>query len=53
MLPLVRMSPCSLLGVIDDDFVASPYYKFFQPERDKVQAALDRLPIRNGKLDIF
>ena len=44
---------CSLLGVIDDDFVASPYYKFFQPERDKVQAALDRLPIRNGKLDIF
>ena len=44
---------CSLLGIINDDFVASPYYKFFQPERDKVQAALDRLPIRNGKLDIF
>ncbi|MBR5069227.1 MAG: dihydrodipicolinate synthase family protein [Bacteroidales bacterium] len=44
---------CSLLGVIDDDFVASPYYKFNQPERDKVQAALDRLPIRYGKLTIF
>ncbi|MBP5214613.1 MAG: dihydrodipicolinate synthase family protein [Bacteroidales bacterium] len=44
---------CSLLGVIDDDFVASPFYKFNQPERDKVQRALDALPIRNGKLDIF
>ncbi len=44
---------CSLLGVIDDDFVASPFYKFNQPERDKVRQALEALPIRNGKLDIF
>ena len=43
---------CSLLGVIDDDFVASPFYKFNQPERDKVQKALDALPIVNGKLKI-
>jgi 4-hydroxy-tetrahydrodipicolinate synthase len=41
-----------LLGVIDDDFVASPFYKFNQPERDKVQKALDALPIVNGKLRI-
>ena len=43
---------CSLLGVIDDDFVASPFYKFNQPERDKVQKALAALPIKNGKLEI-
>lgn len=41
---------CSLLGVIDDDFVASPFYKFNQPERDKIAAALSKLPIENGKL---
>jgi len=41
---------CSLLGVIDDDFVASPFYKFDQPERDKIQAALSNLPIENGNL---
>lgn len=41
---------CSLLGVIDDDFVASPFYKFHQPEREKIQKALAQLPIENGKL---
>lgn len=41
---------CSLLGVIKDDFLAAPFHKFNQPERDKVKAALDRLPIENGKL---
>lgn len=41
---------CSLLGVIKDDFVAAPFHKFNQPERDKIKAALDRLPIENGKL---
>lgn len=41
---------CSLLGVIDNDFVASPFYKFNQPERDKIQAALAKLPIEGGKL---
>ncbi len=44
---------CALLGVIDSDFVASPFYKFHAPERAKVQQALDALPIRQGKLDIF
>jgi 4-hydroxy-tetrahydrodipicolinate synthase len=42
----------SLLGVINDDFVASPFYKFEAPERAKIQAALDALPIENGKLKI-
>lgn len=41
---------CSLLGVINDDFVASPFYKFHEPERKKIQAALAQLPIENGKL---
>lgn len=40
----------SLLGIIKDDFVASPFYKFNQPERDKISAALDALPIENGRL---
>lgn len=43
---------CSLLGVIKDDFVAAPFHKFNEPERRKVQEALDRLPIENGKLII-
>lgn len=41
---------CSLLGVIKDDFVAAPFHKFNEPERRKIQEALDRLPIENGKL---
>lgn len=40
----------SILGVINDDFVASPFYKFHAPEREKIRQALDRLPIENGKL---
>jgi 4-hydroxy-tetrahydrodipicolinate synthase len=40
----------SILGVIDDDFVASPFYKFEAPEREKIRQALDALPIENGKL---
>ena len=42
----------SLLGIINEDFVASPFYKFEAPERDKIRAALDALPIKNGKLCI-
>ena len=42
----------SILGVINDDFVASPFYKFHAPEREKIQQALDNLPIVNGKLVI-
>ncbi|MBO4316346.1 MAG: dihydrodipicolinate synthase family protein [Prevotella sp.] len=42
----------SLLGIIKDDFVASPFYKFNAPEREKIQAALAALPIENGKLMI-
>ena len=42
----------SLLGIINDDFVASPFYKFEAPERDKIRAALDALPIKNGKLQL-
>lgn len=42
----------SLLGVIKDDFVASPFYKFNAPEREKIKAALAALPIVNGKLQI-
>ena len=42
----------SLLGIINDDFVASPFYKFEAPERDKIRQALDALPIQNGKLII-
>ncbi len=40
----------SVLGIIDDDFVASPFYKFNAPERHKIELALDNLPIENGKL---
>ena len=42
----------SLLGVINDDFVASPFYKFDQPERQKIAEALRALPIENGKLKL-
>ena len=42
----------SLLGIINDDFVASPFYKFDAPERNKIRHALDALPIENGKLCI-
>ena len=42
----------SLLGIIKDDFVASPFYKFEPPERDKISKALAALPIENGKLKI-
>lgn len=41
---------CSLLGVIKDDFVAAPFHKFNAPERDKVREALERLPIKDGKI---
>jgi 4-hydroxy-tetrahydrodipicolinate synthase len=34
---------CQQLGIINDDFVASPFYKFDQPERDKVTIALAKL----------
>ncbi len=44
---------CNLLGIIDSDFVASPFYKFNLPERIKVQDALNALPIKHGKLNIF
>jgi 4-hydroxy-tetrahydrodipicolinate synthase len=42
----------SLLGVIKSDFVASPFYKFDEPEREKIRQALASLPIENGKLKI-
>ena len=42
----------SLLGIINDDFVASPFYKFEQPEREKIRQALSTLPIENGKLNL-
>ena len=41
----------SLLGIINDDFVASPFYKFEEPEREKIRQALSTLPIENGKLN--
>lgn len=41
---------CSLLGVIKDDFVAAPFHKFNAPEREKIRAALEALPIRDGKI---
>lgn len=41
---------CSLLGVIKDDFVAAPFHKFNEVERNKIRAALDKLPIKDGKL---
>ncbi len=34
----------SLLGILNDDFVASPFYKFNAPEREKIRQALDALP---------
>ena len=45
---------CALseLGIIKDDFVASPFYKFDAPEREKIRQALAALPIKNGKLKI-
>lgn len=42
----------SILGIINDDFVASPFYKFQDPEREKIRQALEQLPIENGKLII-
>ena len=42
----------SLLGIINDDFVASPFYKFDAPEREKIRMALAALPLENGKLCI-
>ena len=42
----------SLLGIINDDFVASPFYKFDPPEREKIRMALAALPLENGKLCI-
>ena len=42
----------SLLGIINDDFVASPFYKFEKPEQDKIRQALSALPIKDGKLCI-
>ena len=42
----------SLLGIIKDDFVASPFYKFEEPEREKIRQALAALPIKDGKLCI-
>ncbi len=40
------------LARIADDFVASPFYKFHAPEREKIQRALEALPIQNGKFII-
>ena len=34
----------SLLGIIKSDFVASPFYKFDEPEREKIRQALEALP---------
>ena len=34
----------SLLGVIKSDFVASPFYKFDEPERERIRQALAALP---------
>ena len=42
----------AMLGIINDDFVASPFYKFEAPERLRIQKALEALPIENGKLKI-
>ena len=42
----------SLLGIIDDDFVASPFYKFNEPEREKIRQALAALPVARGKLSL-
>ena len=42
----------SMLGIINDDFVASPFYKFEAPERIKIQKALEALPLKDGKLQL-
>lgn len=42
----------SQLGVINDDFVASPFYKYEAPEQEKIRQALAALPIKDGKLCI-
>ena len=34
---------CQQLGIINNDFVASPFYKFEQPARDKITLALAKL----------
>lgn len=39
----------SLLGIIRDDFVASPFYKFDEPEREKIRQALENLRIKEMK----
>ena len=39
----------SLLGIINDDFVASPFYKFEAPEREKIRQALAALPMERIK----
>ena len=36
----------SLLGIIRDDFVASPFYKFDAPEREKIRQALEAIDLR-------
>ena len=43
---------CALaqLGIINDDFVASPFYKFETPEHLRIQKALEALPIENGHI---
>ena len=43
---------CALaqLGIINDDFVASPFYKFEAPEHLRIQKALEALPIENGHI---
>ena len=42
----------SMLGIINDDFVASPFYKFEAPEHLKIQKALEALPLKDGKLQL-
>ena len=42
----------SLLGIINSDFVASPFYHFEAPEREKIRQALSDLPLKDGKLCI-
>ncbi|MBQ3635178.1 MAG: dihydrodipicolinate synthase family protein [Bacteroidales bacterium] len=42
----------SVLGIIKDDFVSPPFYKFLEPEREKIRRALDALPIVGGKIAI-
>ncbi len=42
----------SQLGIINSDFVASPFYHFEAPEQEKIRQALAALPLQNGKLCI-